>query len=159
VQIVTSPPTDRRLIVAAVRFKSKRALWLFRALGLLLLAAVLIDSIASRSVDVVGFLLSFLAIFAVPWLLVSRAAGRCWRLFETGGTYTIDDWGVRRHGPLTEHGCAWPALRGVEELPGQLIFTINHAGFMPMSTATLLPGEREHILAMATHHSVSLSLK
>ncbi|WP_285560766.1 hypothetical protein [Actinoplanes regularis] len=156
-QIVTSPPPEHGLIVAAVRYKSKKALWLFRGLGLLLLMVVVIGSIASSSPDVVGLLLSMLAIFGVPWLLVSRAASRCWRLFGTSGTYTIDEWGVRRHSTLTQHGYAWSALSGIDELPGQLIFTTGKAGFLPMSTAALLPGDREHILAMAAQNNVRLN--
>jgi hypothetical protein len=157
VNIVTSPPPDRGLIVAAVRYKSKKVLRLFRGLGLLLLAVVVIDSIASGSPDVVGLLLSLLAIFGVPWLLVSRAASRCWRLFGTSGTYTIDEWGVRRHSTLTEHGYGWSALSGIDELPGQLIFNTGKAGFLPMSTAALLAGDREHVLAMASQNGVRLN--
>ncbi|MEV6343553.1 hypothetical protein [Actinoplanes sp. NPDC051851] len=156
-QIVTSPPPDRGLIVAAVRYKSKKALWLFRGLGLLLLSAVVIDSIAAGSPDVVGLLLSLLAIVGVPWLLVSRATSRCWRLFATSGTYTIDEWGVQRHSALTQHGYGWSALNGIDDLPGQLIFTTGKAGFLPMSTAALLDGDREHILAMAAQNGVRLT--
>ena len=154
--ITTSPPPDRGLIVAAVRFKSRTAAWVFRGLGLVLLAVVLIDSIASRSVDVVGFVAGFLAVFGMPWLLVSRAADRCWRLLGTPGTFTVSDWGIQRSSSLTQHGYAWPTLRGIQEIPGQLIFTIKGAGFLPMSTAALQPGERELILATAAQHGVPL---
>lgn len=157
VQIVTSPPPDRGLVVAAVRYKSKRVLWLFRGLGLLLLLVVVIDSIGSGSPDVIGLVLSLLAIVGVPWLLVSRAAGRCWRLLGTSGTYTIDEWGVQRHSALTRHGYGWSALSGIDELPGQLIFTTGKAGFLPLSTAALLPGDRERILAMAADNGVRLN--
>jgi hypothetical protein len=157
VQIVTSPPPDRGLIEAAVRYRSKRMLWGFRGLGLLLLAVVVIDSIAAGSPEVVGLLLSLLAIAGVPWLLVSRAVGRCWRVFGTSGTYSIDEWGVRRHSALMQYGYGWPALSRIDELPGQLIFTTGTAGFLPMSTAALLPGDRERILAMAARNGVPLN--
>jgi hypothetical protein len=156
VPIMTSPPPDRGLVAAAVRFHARAVSWLFQGLGLLLLAVVLVDSIASRSVDVVGFVGGFLAVFGVPWLLVKRATDRCWRLLGVPGTYTISDWGIQRSSALTQHGYAWPALRHVREMPGQMIFMSKSAGFLPMSTAALLPGEREHILATAAHHGVGL---
>lgn len=155
-QIVTSPAPDRGLIVAAVRYKSKAALWLFRGLGLLLLAVVLIGSVGSGSIDVLGVLLSLLAVVGVPWLLVNRAAGRCWRLFGDPGTYTVSAWGVQRASTLTQHGYAWAALSGIEEIPGQMLFVIGKTGFLPMSTAALLPGEREHILSTAAENGVPL---
>jgi hypothetical protein len=40
VQITTSPPPDRRLIAAAIRHKSKPALWFLPGLGILLVLAV-----------------------------------------------------------------------------------------------------------------------
>ena len=51
VQIVTSPPPDRRLLAAAIRHKSRATLWLFRALGVVLLLMALLDLLIS-AVDV-----------------------------------------------------------------------------------------------------------
>ncbi|MEU8660316.1 hypothetical protein [Actinoplanes philippinensis] len=154
--IMTSPQPNRELVIAAVRFQSRTVSWLFRVLGILLLVVVLIDSVTSRSVDVVGFLGGFLAVFGAPWLLVKRATDRCWRLLGTPGTYIISDWGIQRSSALTQHGYAWSALRHIQEMPGQMLFTSKSAGFLPMSTAALLPGERELILATATHNGVGL---
>lgn len=156
VQIVTSPTPDRGLVLAAVRSQARTVSWIFRGLGFLLLVVVLIDSVASRSVDVLGFAGGFLAVFGVPWLLVKRATDRCWRLLGVPGAYTISDWGVQRSSAVTQHGYAWSALRDIHELPGQLIFKSKTAGFLPMSTAALLPGEREHIIATAAHNGVLL---
>jgi hypothetical protein len=154
VQIVTSPPPDRRLIAAAIRHKSKAGLWLLRSLGLLLVLISLVDLLTSVSLGVFGVVFGLLIIFAVPPLLVSRAVGRCWRFFGTPGTFAIAEWGVQRTDALTQHGYAWPALSGIEELPGQLILSLGKIGFLSMSTATLRPGELQHILAMAAHHGV-----
>ncbi|MFI1994847.1 hypothetical protein [Actinoplanes sp. NPDC020271] len=154
--IMTSPQPDRGLVAAAVRFQARTVLWLFRGLGLLLLVVVLIDSVASRSVDVAGFVGGFLAVFGAPWLMVKRATGRCWRLLGAPGTYTISDWGIQWSSALAQHGYAWSALRHVQEMPDQMIFTSKSAGFLPMSTAALLPGERERILATAAQNGVGI---
>ncbi|GIE76503.1 hypothetical protein Aph02nite_24530 [Actinoplanes philippinensis] len=130
--------------------------WLLRGLGILLLVVVLIDSVASRSIDAAGFAGGFLAVFGVPWLLAKRASDRCWRLLGTPGTYTVSDWGIQRSSALAQHGYAWSALRHIHEIPGQMIFTSRSAGFLPMPTAALLPGEREHILATAARNGVGL---
>jgi hypothetical protein len=134
----------------------KPGLWLLRVLGLLVVLVVLVDLLTSMSLDVFGVALGLLTIFAVPPLLVSRAVGRCWRFFGTPGTFAITDRGVQRTDVLTQHGYAWPALSGIELLPGQLIFSLGKRGFLSMSTALLAPGELEHILAMAAHHGVHL---
>jgi hypothetical protein len=159
VQILTSPPPDRRLIAAAIRHKSKPGLWLFRVLGVFLVLVALVDLLTSVSLAVFGIVLGLLSIFVVPPLLVSRAVGRCWRFFGTPGTFAITDRGVQRTDALTQHGYAWPALSGIEQLPGQLIFSLGKNGFLSMPTALLAPGELEHILATAAHHGVHVRLR
>jgi hypothetical protein len=156
VQILTSPPPDRRLIAAAIRHKSKPALWLLRLLGTLFVVVALVDLLTSVTFAVFWVVLGLLTIFAAPPLLVSRAVGRCWRFFGTLGTFAITDRGVQRTDALTQHGYTWPALSGIEQLPGQLIFSLGKSGFLSMPTASLASGELEHILAMAAHHGVHL---
>jgi hypothetical protein len=65
---------------------------------------------------------------------------------------------VQRTDRLTQHSYAWPALSLVEELPGQLVFSIGTAGFLPMPTGVLLPGERERILAAAARYGVLIKV-
>lgn len=155
VQIVTTPPPDRRLIVAAVRFQTPRSMMWLRVLGPLLVALTLIDWFVSGSLRASGLVAG--VVFAVlPWLVVGRVVARCWQLYGTPGTYTISDWGVQRWNGLTQHSYAWAALQGIREIPGQLIFVVDRAGFMPMSMAALLPGEREQILGTAARNGVRL---
>jgi hypothetical protein len=154
VQIVTSPPPDRRLISAAIRHKSKAALWVVRGLGIALVLVAGVDLIGDPASGAFGVLVGLLLIFGVPPLLVSRAVTRCWRLFGTPGTFVIGDAGVERADALTRHGYAWPAFTGVEVLPGQLIFALGKTAFLPMSTAALLPGQQQHVLGLATHYGV-----
>ncbi|BFU44597.1 hypothetical protein [Krasilnikovia sp. MM14-A1004] len=157
--IVTSPPPDRRLIAAAVRHKSTGVLWMFRILGLLLVVISLVDLLTSGLSGVPGIVLGLLAVFGVPPWLVGRAVNRCWRIFGADGTFTLTDWGVQRDNPLTRIGYAWSLVKSVEELPGQLIFSLSTAGFLPLPTGTLAPGEREQILAMAAHQGVPVSAR
>jgi hypothetical protein len=75
-------------------------------------------------------------------------------VFGAQATFTVDDWGVERVDALTRQGYAWAALSGVDRLPGQLVFSLGKAGFLPMATTALLPGELEQILAMAANNDV-----
>ncbi|WP_213005070.1 hypothetical protein [Paractinoplanes toevensis] len=155
-QILTSPPPDRRLITAAVRSRSQPALWLIRGLGLLLALVALIDLATSDIFGVFGVSLGLLFAVGAPTLLVRRAVDRCWQFHGMPGTFAITDWGVQRSDALTQHGYSWPAVRGIDAAPEQLLFLIGKAGFMPMPTAALQPGEREQILATAAQRGITV---
>lgn len=152
--IVTSPPPDRKLIAAAVRHKSWGLLWVVRGLGIVLVLVALVDTLIEVLPGAAGVVIGLLLIFAAPPWLVKRAVDRCWRVFGTQGAFEISDAGLHRTDELTRHGYAWPAFTTVEVLSGQLLFSVGKAGFMPMSTAELAPGQVEQVLELAAAHGV-----
>jgi hypothetical protein len=162
VQIVTAPPPDRRLVAAAVRHKSKSSLWLFRILGAVLALVALLDLLLA-AVDAeqggIGIVLGLSAAFAVPALLVRWSVSRCWPLLNDQGAYTISDWGIERTGTLTRLGYAWATLSGIDQLSGQLVFSVRRAGILPMSTAALAPGELEQTMAKAAEHGIRIRVR
>jgi hypothetical protein len=159
VQIMTSPPPDRQLVAAAIRHKSRGSLWVFRGMGFVLLLVALVELLANLSFDVVTIGFGLLIGVGGPPLIVRRAAARCWQQVGTPATFSIADRGVQRTDLLTQHSYAWPAVSSVEELPGQLLFSLGKTGFLPMPTGALLPGEREQILATAAQYGVRVGTR
>jgi hypothetical protein len=154
VQIVTAANPDRALLAAAIRRQSRGSLWLLRAMGIALVLAAALDLLTGDTVPAaVGVLLGVLVAVAAPVWLVSRAVDRCWLLFGTPASFEISDIGVQRTDALTRHAYAWPAVKSVEELSGQVIFSVG-PGFVPMPTSALVAGQLEHVLGMAAFHGV-----
>ena len=156
--ILTSPLPDRRLLAAAVRRRSQPALWVMRSVGLFFALFGLLDFLLTGSCVTAVFevAVGLLLALAVPAWLISRAAGRCWLVFGTPASYEIGDIGIQRTDLLTRYSYAWPAVSLVEDVPGQLIFSMGKRGFVAMPTSALIAGQLEHVLALAAGHGVQV---
>ena len=146
IQITAGP--DPVLIAAAVRRGLRRPVLLARCAGWAALLAAAFLLVTTDDLHP-ALLAGGVALAAgVPLLLLNHAARRAIRSGRMT-TYEISDGGVASANPRSCHSYAWAALKSVEELPGQLLFTLGDLRFLPVPTAGLTTAQIDQILDVA----------
>ncbi|GGN81055.1 hypothetical protein GCM10010112_57090 [Actinoplanes lobatus] len=147
-QIQFTAVSDPVLIAAATRRRLRRPVLMARLGGwLLLLAATLLLAVTGDLDPVLLAVGAGLAVL-VPAVLLNGTV----RTFRPGQltTYEITEGGVASSSPESRHAYAWRAFRSVDELSGQLLFSLRGARFVPVPTAGLSPGQIEQVLSAAS---------
>ncbi|MDI6099011.1 YcxB family protein [Actinoplanes sp. NEAU-A12] len=147
-QIQITAVSDPALIAAAARHGLRRPVLTARLAGwaFLLLAVLLLVTTGDLdpALTATGAALAVL----VPVVLLNRTAQslRAARLT----TYEISEGGVASSDAVSRHAYAWRAFRSVEQLSGQLLFSMRGARFLPVPTAGLSAAEIEQVLGAAS---------
>ncbi|MEU8239216.1 YcxB family protein [Actinoplanes missouriensis] len=147
IQLTAAP--DPALIAAAVRRGLRRPVLLARCAGWagLLSAAFLL--LTTGDLNPVLLAAGALLAVGVPLILLNSNARRQMRTGHVT-TYEISDGGVASADEECRHSYAWPAIRSVDELPGQLLFGLVDARFLPVPTAGLTTAQVDQILSLAS---------
>ncbi|MEU4692116.1 YcxB family protein [Actinoplanes sp. NPDC023714] len=155
-QIQFTAGPDPVLIAAAVRRRLRRPVLLARCAGWAALLAAAFLLVTRDSLHPALLVAGVALAAGVPLVLLNRAARRAiWDGRVT--TFEISDAGVASADPRSCHSYAWAALKSVEELPGQLLFTLGDMRFLPVPTAGLTTAQIDQILDVAAAGGLAVS--
>jgi hypothetical protein len=148
VQIQITAVSDPALIAAAARHGLRRRVLAARLAGWALLLLALLLLAVTGDLDPALLAGGVTLAVAVPVVLLNRTARSLRGSRLT--TYEISDSGVASSDAESRHAYAWRAFRSVEQLGGQLLFSMRGARFLPVPTAGLSATEIEQVLGAAS---------
>ncbi|MBB2944865.1 hypothetical protein FB565_004598 [Actinoplanes lutulentus] len=153
IQITAAP--DPVLIAAAVRRGLRRPVFLARSAGWAGLLAAAFVLVTTGSLSPALLTIGAVLAVGVPLIMLNRTARQAMR----GGrptTYEISGGGIASADDQSRHSYAWPAIRSVDELPGQLVFGLADGRLMPVPTMGLTTDQVDQILAMAAAQGLAV---
>jgi hypothetical protein len=127
-------------VVAAIRYASRKAFWVFRIFGL----AVFVYGLSVTVVEDAPFW--YAAFFALlgavvgvflPWFIERRATRTSMKTIGMPTAYRVDAEGVRSGNALTEGVIRWPLISRIDELPGLVMVRMGRARFIPIPVGDL----------------------
>ncbi|WP_433827901.1 YcxB family protein [Actinoplanes sp. CA-015351] len=154
IQITAAP--DPVLIAAAVRRGLRRSVLLARSAGWAGLLAAAFVLVTTGSLSPALLAIGAVLAVGVPLIMLNRTARRTMR----GGrptTYEISEGGIACADEQSRHSYAWPAIRSVDELPGQPVFGLVDGRFLPVPTMSVTTAQVDQILAVAATHGLAVS--
>ena len=144
---------DARLIAAALRHNLRRPMLLARLAGwVVITVALFVDTPLKLVLAAVGAALAI----GIPFALLNSGTRRA---LSTVGptTYEITDDGIANSDQHSRHAYAWTSFVRVSKLPGQLVFALDSARFLPVPTASLTQWQIEEVLGAASGHGVQVT--
>lgn len=138
----------RRRLVAATRRVGRRAMLRTRSVGALAAVAAVVALLTDDPAFTVGWTaLAVCGLWLFPLRSIRRAVRTSWYRFSTPGTGEISDHGIRRVTEKLDTLFRWEAVMDVEAMPDQLIFRLNKAQFLPVTTADLSAEQRDELIS------------
>jgi hypothetical protein len=144
---------DAPLIAAALRHTMRRPVLAARLGGwAMITVALFVDSPLKLILAVLGAIVAI----GVPRFRIDTGARRA--AATAGPTmYEITADGVANTDLTSRHAYAWTSFTGVTKLPGQLVFTLDRAHFLPVPTGSLSQWEIEEVLGAAANNGLQVS--
>jgi hypothetical protein len=130
---------DRATITAAVRHVSRRRMWIFYALGLVIALAGLVNLLTEggMAAGITFIVLGAVWIVVMPAIALRKAVKRGMKQVSHPTTYRIDENGVTQNNMMATSTFRWPMITAIEELPGQVLVRVGKLQFVPLPTATV----------------------
>jgi hypothetical protein len=146
----TQPPfvfeaqPSRGQVVAAIRYASRKAFWIFRIFGLAVFlyglgGAVFGDGPVGFAVGMAVFfaLLGALVAVFLPWFTERRATRTSMKMVGIPTAYRIDAEGVRSGNALTDGVIRWPLISRIDEVSDLVMVRMGRARFIPIPVGQL----------------------
>jgi hypothetical protein len=154
--VFTAQPTERQFRDAS-RLINRQGFWFLRALGLALLGfgvlMLLFDGPEDRTLGIVLLVMGLFVGLAGPGLVVRKATRVNLKALGKPISYRIDADGVWSASDLTEGIFRWPAVTGIDQVPGMAMVRVGRSQYVPVPFDGLPPETAAELLAYMRAHA------